>query len=136
MVKAAVEGAQGGCRVMGVTVLTSFDARGLARAWGRAGGVEIGAEVERLAGICVEAGAHGLVCSGQELSVVRRAQPELRPLVPGIRFADGEAHDQARVMTPGAAARGGAAYIVLGRAVTGASDPVEAMGRVLAELRT
>ena len=87
-----------------------------------------------LAGLCAAAGAHGLVCSGHELSLVRSAAPALRPLVPGIRFADGATHDQARVMTPEAAAGAGAAYLVIGRMVTGAPDPVSAMRRVNAAL--
>ncbi|MBL8982707.1 MAG: orotidine-5'-phosphate decarboxylase [Gemmatimonadetes bacterium] len=132
MLKAAVDAA-GSCRVMGVTVLTSFTAAGLGEAWGREV-PDVGREVARLAGLCEAAGAHGLVCSGHELAGVRSAAPGLRPLVPGIRFADGATHDQARVMTPEAAAGAGAAYLVIGRMVTGAPDPVAAMRRVNAAL--
>ncbi|MBL8959446.1 MAG: orotidine-5'-phosphate decarboxylase [Gemmatimonadetes bacterium] len=132
MLRAAVDAA-GDCRVMGVTVLTSFSAAGLGEAWGRAIGA-VGDEVTRLAGLCQGAGAHGLVCSGHELAAVRAAAPGLRPLVPGIRFAEGEAHDQARVMTPEAAAAAGASYLVIGRMVTASADPVAAMRRVTAAL--
>jgi orotidine-5'-phosphate decarboxylase len=77
-----------------------------------------------------------VVCSGREASAVREQHgPALERLVPGIRFADGAAHDQARVVTPGAAAASGADYLVIGRAVTAAADPAAAMRRVLAELR-
>ena len=133
MLRAAVAGAGEGCRVMGVTVLTSLSAPGLEEAWGRKG-IEVGAEVERLAGLCSDAGAHGVVCSGFEASRVRERFPVMQPLVPGIRFSEGEAHDQTRVMTPRGAASAGARYMVIGRAVTGASDPRVAMERVLAEL--
>lgn len=133
MIRAAVEAAGPGCRVMGVTVLTSFTAAGLGEAWGRDVG-DVAAEVARLAGLCAGAGAHGVVCSGHELARLTREQPGLRPLVPGIRFADGASHDQARVMTPEAAAAGGARYLVIGRMVTGAADPRGAMERVRAAL--
>ena len=132
MLRAAVDAA-GGCRVMGVTVLTSFSAAGLGEAWGRSIG-EIGGEVTRLASLCQGAGTHGLVCSGHELAAVRAAAPGLRPLVPGIRFAEGDSHDQARVMTPESAAAAGASYLVIGRMVTGSPDPVAAMRRVTSAL--
>jgi orotidine-5'-phosphate decarboxylase len=132
MVRAAVDAAGEGCRVMGVTVLTSHTADSLAASWGRER-VDVQAEVRRLAGICASAGAHGIVCSGQESLMVKEAFPGLRPLVPGIRFADGASHDQARVVTPAEAVAAGAAYLVLGRAVTGAPDPRAAMERVALE---
>ncbi len=128
---AAAEAA--GCRVMGVTVLTSFSAAGLSEAWGRTV-VDLGDEVGRLAELCAAAGLHGLVCSGQELPVVRARTPHLAPLVPGIRFASGEVHDQARVMTPEGAVAGGARYLVIGRMVTAARDPGGAMAAVCAAL--
>jgi orotidine-5'-phosphate decarboxylase len=133
MVRAAVEGAGAACGVLGVTVLTSLDAPSLAAAWGRSE-VDVRTEALRLAGICAEAGTHGIVCSGHEVSAIVAGYPGLAPLVPGIRFADGEVHDQARVMTPGRAARAGARYLILGRAVTGAGDRRGAMERVVAEL--
>lgn len=133
MIRAAVEAAGPACRVMGVTVLTSFTAAGIARAWGREA-VDLEQEAMRLAGLCAEAGAHGVVCSGHEVSRIREGFPGLQPLVPGIRFADGQAHDQARVVTPRHAAGLGARYLVIGRAVTQAPDPATAMQRVLAEL--
>lgn len=135
MVRAAVEGAGGRCGVLAVTVLTSLDAGMLGRAWGRSG-ISVEAEVLRLAGIAAAAGAHGVVCSGAEVVAVRREFGDrLAPLVPGIRLAGGASHDQARTMAPGEAARAGARYLVLGRAVTAAPDPVAAMERVGAELR-
>ncbi len=134
MVAAAVDGAGDGCGVLAVTVLTSQDAAGLAAAWGRAS-VEVSAEVLRLADVAREAGAHGVVCSGHEAAAVRaRCGSALRTLVPGVRFADGAAHDQVRVVTPREAAAAGAGYVVLGRAVTGAADPAAALERARAEL--
>lgn len=134
MVRAAVEGAGERCGVLAVTVLTSLDASSLGRAWGR-DTLCVEEEVLRLAGVAGSAGAHGIVCSGHELAAVRgRHGDRLAPLVPGIRLVGTASHDQARVMGPGDAARAGARYLVLGRAVTAAADPVAAMERVRAEL--
>jgi orotidine-5'-phosphate decarboxylase len=129
-VRSAVEAAGEGCGVLAVTALTSFTPEGLGAVWGRAV-PDLEVEVVRLAGVAVEAGAHGLVCSGHEVAAVRaRHGDRLAPLVPGIRLAGGAAHDQARVMTPDAAAAAGARYLVIGRAVTAAADPVAAMREV------
>ena len=134
MIRAAVEGVGKDCGVLAVTVLTSLDAAALAGAWGRES-AEVGREVLRLGAIAAEAGAHGVVCSGQEAPVLHAAFGDrLALLVPGIRLPGGDAHDQARTATPGSAARGGARYIVLGRAVTAAPDPAAAMERVREEL--
>jgi len=130
MLRAAVEGAGAGCGVLGVTVLTSLDAASLGAAWGRED-VLVEHEVLRLAGVAAASGAHGIVCSGREAGPVRSAfGDQLALLVPGIRLAGGASHDQARTSTPEDAARAGARYLVLGRAVTGAADPVAAMAAV------
>jgi orotidine-5'-phosphate decarboxylase len=124
------------CSLLAVTVLTSFDAESLGKAWGR-DDVEVEREVVRLAGEAAEAGLHGVVCSGAEAAAVRGAHGDrLSLLVPGIRLAGGSSHDQRRVMTPAAAQAAGARYLILGRAVTAAADPRRAMGTVLAELAT
>ena len=134
--RAAAEVSGEGCGILAVTVLTSLDAAVLSAAWGRSDALEMEREVLRLAELAVTAGLHGVVCSGGEVGAVRaRFGDRLAPLVPGIRLAGGEAHDQRRVMTPGAAQRAGARYLILGRAVTAAPDPIGAMDRVLSELR-
>jgi orotidine-5'-phosphate decarboxylase len=142
MLAAAQEAAQGAaargsaCELLGVTVLTSFDAASLGAAWGR-DGVVVEREVLRLAADAAEVGLHGVVCSGAEASAVREAHGDrLALLVPGIRLAGGSAHDQRRVMTPAAAQAAGARYLILGRAVTAAADPRRAMRTVLTELAT
>jgi orotidine-5'-phosphate decarboxylase len=133
-IAAAVDGAGEACGILAVTVLTSFDAAGIARVWGR-DLVDVPVEVLRLAEIAAAGGAHGIVCSGHELSAVRaRLGQRLAPLVPGIRLAGGDTHDQARTMTPAEAQRLGARYLVLGRAVTQAPSPRAAMDRVWADL--
>ncbi len=137
MVRAAVAGANEGaderamgpsCGVLGVTVLTSFDAGTLKRAWGRDDTLTVQMEVLRLAALVASGGGVGVVCSGHEAAAVHSAFGDrLGLLVPGIRLPGGEAHDQRRVMTPLAAAAAGARWIILGRAVTAAADPVGAM---------
>lgn len=138
MLRAAVEGAgaQGdaGCGVLAVTVLTSSSAESLGAAIGRPV-ADVADEVLRLAAVAREAAAHGIVCSGREAAAVRAAfGGALRPLVPGVRLAGSAADDQARVVTPGDAARAGAGYVVLGRTVTAAVDPVTALAAARAEL--
>jgi orotidine-5'-phosphate decarboxylase len=136
MINAAVEGAGAdGPRILAVTVLTSFSAPDIGSVWGRGAGLDVSAEVVRLAGIAIEGGAHGIVCSGHEAAPVRSAYGDrLELLVPGVRLAGGSTHDQARVVTPREAADLGARYIILGRAVTAAPDPVAAMRAVAADL--
>ena len=135
MLSAAAEGAGQRCRVLGVTVLTSLSSTDLALAWGR----EVNAvsdEVLRLAELVRTSGAHGIVCSAREAAVVRAEHGHtLELLVPGIRLDGGTAHDQARVATPSEAVAAGADYLVLGRAVTTASDPRAVIKRVREMLR-
>jgi orotidine-5'-phosphate decarboxylase len=137
MLEAAVDGAAGraDCAVVAVSVLTSLGADDLARAWGRRVS-DVSEEVIRLAALAVEAGVHGLVCSGEEAAGVRSQYGNrLALVVPGIRLARGEAHDQARIVTPAAARRAGARYVVVGRAVTAAPDPRAAMAAVVEGVR-
>lgn len=126
MVRAAVEGAaseSASCGILVVTVLTSFEATAYAAAVGRSE-IDVPTETLRYAGIAAEAKAHGVVCSGHEAAAIRdRFGAVLRTLVPGVRAPGGSTHDQARVVTPAGAAAAGAAYVILGRAVTAATDP-------------
>ncbi|MEP7065834.1 MAG: orotidine-5'-phosphate decarboxylase [Gemmatimonadota bacterium] len=127
MLDAAIEGAGSDCGVLAVTVLTSLDDMTLGQAWGRPV-ARIQDEVLRLAELARSAGAHGIVCSGEEAAAVRATYGNtLRLLIPGIRLAGGDAHDQARVVTPEAAVAAGATYLVLGRVVAEAKEPREAL---------
>ncbi|MDP1891134.1 MAG: orotidine-5'-phosphate decarboxylase [Gemmatimonadaceae bacterium] len=133
MLRAAVEGG-GATGILAVTVLTSMTQGDLEAARGHAV-PSVADEVLRLARLADAAGAHGIVCAGSEVAEVRAAHGDrLRTLVPGIRFGGTPTHDQARVMTPRDAAAAGASYVVIGRTVTAAEDPPDAMRRVLAEL--
>ena len=118
--------------LLAVTVLTSLDAESL-HATGVAGGPR--QQVLRLARLAMQAGADGLVCSPHEVAPLRDslgAAPCL--VVPGIRPAGAEAADQRRVMTPSDAARAGADWIVVGRPITGATDPGAVARAIAAEL--
>jgi orotidine-5'-phosphate decarboxylase len=135
MVAAAVEGAAAagsGTLVAAVTVLTSLDAADLGPL-GVAG--DPLAQVLRLAGLAVGAGAQALVCSPQEVAAVRaEVGPGVLLVTPGIRPLGGDAGDQSRVATPAAAVAAGADYLVVGRPITAAADPRAAAEAIRAEM--
>ncbi len=133
MIEAAVDGAGPACGVLAVTILTSLDAEVLGEVWGRSV-ADLTEEALRLADIARAAGAHGVVCSGHEAKAIRERHGDaLKLLVPGIRLAGGDVHDQRRVVTPASAVAAGASYLILGRAVTAARDPVAALSRARSE---
>lgn len=80
------------------------------------------------------AGCGGLVCAAADLPEVRTLAPAMTRVVPGIRLADGDAHDQARTATPQEAVAAGADLLVIGRTVTAADDPEAAASVVAAEV--
>ena len=114
---------------LGVTVLTSLDRRALETEVGVPGTVE--AHVLRLAERAREAGLDGCVASPQEIAPLRCALGRSWVIVtPGIRPAEHD-DDQARTATPAAAVRAGADYLVVGRPITAAPDPVAAARSIL-----
>ncbi len=133
MLAAAAGAADADLEILAVTVLTSLSGYTLGQVLGRPGAEPLD-EVERLVGMAQAAGVDGAVCSPHEAAVVRAvAGPGFTIVTPGIRLAGGSAHDQARVATPATAAEAGADYLVVGRAVTQAPDPVAALRRIRAE---
>ena len=115
-------------RLIAVTVLTSMERQDLA---------EIGLDIEpveqvrRLAALTADCGLHGVVCSAQEAAMLRAHQgADFLLVTPGIRPASSEAGDQRRVMTPEAAQAAGVSYMVIGRPVTQAANPVEALRQI------
>lgn len=81
-----------------------------------------------------QAGLDGVVCSPREAAMVKEAcGAEFLTVTPGIRFADGEVGDQVRIMTPEKAGKSGSDYIVVGRPITAAADPVAAYERCCKE---
>ena len=134
MIAAAVDGARAECGVMAVTVLTSLDGPALSAAWGKAVR-DVPDEVLRLSDVARAGGARGIVCAGADApAVLARHGDALELLVPGIRLPGGEIHDQARVVTPRGAVEAGATYLVAGRAVTSAADPVAALRRIRSDM--
>jgi orotidine-5'-phosphate decarboxylase len=124
--------AGGALRLLAVTVLTSLTADDL-----HALGVQSSPEeqVRRLALIAAAARIDGVVCSVAEAPTVRAAcGPDFTLLCPGIRLAGGDAQDQRRIATPGAAALAGADFIVVGRPITKAAEPGAAARAILADL--
>ena len=90
--------------------------------------------VKKYAQNAQEAGLDGVVCSPLEAALVKEAcGAEFATVTPGIRFADGDVGDQVRVMTPEKARVGGSDYIVVGRPITQAEDPVAAYRRCVKE---
>jgi orotidine-5'-phosphate decarboxylase len=134
MVEAAAEALSGvGTRVLAVTVLTSLDADDLRRMWGVAS-LALDDAVARLAREAVDAGAGGVVCSAHEAGALRsKLGPEPWLVTPGIRPAGGDAGDQKRVLTAGAAIAAGASLLVVGRPINQAADPVAAFEALAAE---
>jgi orotidine-5'-phosphate decarboxylase len=138
LMEAVVEEVAPPTKVLAVTALTSLDQGGLLRLGLRpALAADPIALVLRRATIAADAGCHGVVCSGREVGAIKeRFGAELLTVVPGIRpeWAGVDRDDQRRVATPSQAMREGADYIVVGRPIRDASDPVEASARVVAEI--
>ena len=135
MMEAAAEALQGVSRrplLIGVTVLTSMgddDLREL-------GYTQTARErVLSLAALAADSGLDGVVCSAQEAPALREQRGgDFCLVTPGIRLAGDDAGDQRRVLTPAQAVAAGADYLVIGRSITGASDPLAALQRVHTEL--
>jgi orotidine-5'-phosphate decarboxylase len=118
--------------LVAVTVLTSLADDSLAEAGVPGGAAE---QVVRLARLAAEAEMDGVVASAREARAIKAACGEsFLTVTPGIRPAASAAGDQKRVATPGDAIRGGADYLVIGRPITGAADPVAAARAIVKEM--
>lgn len=131
MLESAQEGlassSGGHAGILAVTVLTSLAepdlaAVGIATSPGRL--------VSRMSRVAQAAGCEGVICSPQELAVVGSVAPGLLRVTPGVRPADAELGDQERVMTPAQALERGADWLVIGRPIIQASDPVAAAAAI------
>jgi orotidine-5'-phosphate decarboxylase len=134
MMTAAAEAASapGSPRLLAVTVLTSMDASQLA-------GIGISAspaeQVFRLAKLAQRSGIDGMVCSPEEVAILRRETgPKTLLVIPGIRPSGSAVGDQKRVATPAQAIRDGASLLVVGRPITRAADPAAAAQAILKEI--
>ena len=126
MMRAAGEAAGSDLGLVGVTVLTSHSPEEYAATVGR-GAVDLETEAERLAGLAIDSGLRGIVCSAREAARVRRrVGPEAWIVVPGIRRPGDATGDQVRTAAPDQAVRAGASHLVVGRPILQAADPAAA----------
>jgi len=135
MMEAAVEAVQAADHkplLIAVTVLTSMSDEDLLE-MGYTESVE--QRVLRLAALAQDSGVDGVVCSAQEALRLRRERGEAFCLVtPGIRMAGDASGDQRRVVTPADAVANGSDFLVVGRSITGADNPLEALGKIHRDL--
>ena len=137
--KAMMEAAVGalpavGARLLAVTILTSHDEDSLA-----AIGLEgpVADSVQRLARLAQQSGVDGIVASPLEAELIRSAcGPDFLIVTPGIRLGGAKADDQARAAKPSAAIRAGASYVVVGRPIVEAADPVAAAAAVVRDMES
>lgn len=131
--EAAIAGRQAPL-LIAVTVLTSLD--GAALRWEVGIEREVEEQVVRWARLSQDCGLDGVVASPQEIKALREAcGPEFIIVTPGVRPAGAARGDQRRVMTPAEALSQGASYLVIGRPITAATDPVAAARAIEAEMK-
>lgn len=139
MLSAAVDGAAGNVNVLGVTVLTSVSPADVAAAgYEKRYAAHLPELVLKKAAMAKEAGCDGVVCSGEEVRWVKeKFGPSFMAVTPGIRPASAavSGDDQSRVVTPAMAIQQGADYLVIGRPIRDAADPVAAARSIAAEIQ-
>jgi len=138
MLEAAVQGADGKVAVLGVTVLTSVGSGDLIKAgYDRTIAEEMSMLVLKKAGMASMTGCAGVICSPLEANVIKKkfsgdflaVTPGVRPVGPGSRV-----EDQVRIATPARAVKNGSDYLVVGRPIRDAGDPVAAAQAILSEI--
>jgi orotidine-5'-phosphate decarboxylase len=118
--------------LIAVTVLTSMDKSDLEQIGIQTEPMD---QVARLATLAWESGLDGVVCSARETAMLRqKLGKDFQLVTPGIRPAGGEAQDQRRVMTPTEAIKAGASYLVIGRPITQADDPMGVLRTVQSDI--
>ncbi|MEK7613781.1 MAG: orotidine-5'-phosphate decarboxylase [Patescibacteria group bacterium] len=129
MLKEAVK--QGGDKITAITILTSLDEQEVAHTY-NASAEEM---VRRLSTLASEAGVKNIVCSPHEINIVKQVNSTLNVITPGIREVK-TTDDQKRTMTAREAVVEGANLLVIGRPITKAPDPRQALEDILATLKT
>jgi orotidine-5'-phosphate decarboxylase len=114
--------------ILGVTVLTSMQEKdlfdiGINR--------KVSSQVKKLAVLARNSGIKGVVCSSMELPIVKKVNKNFIAVVPGIRPEDSSTNDQKRIATPKSAIENGADYLVIGRPIIEAKNPVEVVENIL-----
>ncbi|MCI5708979.1 orotidine-5'-phosphate decarboxylase [Veillonella caviae] len=142
MMKAAAQAARESAEQLGIerpkllaiTVLTSFDDE----AWTSIGGqLPISDQVIRLAKLAKDSGLDGVVCSALEAKMIREAcGPNFLIVTPGIRPSFAATNDQKRIATPASALADGASRLVIGRPITQAANPQEAVRLIIEEMES
>lgn len=118
--------------LIGVTILTSLSRQDIAEV-----GLDIepAEQVQRLASLAQDSGLDGVVCSPLEVAMLKQSLGQDFCLVtPGVRPVGSAIGDQQRVMTPSQAISAGSDYLVIGRPVTGANEPVTALRAIISDL--
>jgi len=138
MLKAAVEGARNRVSILGVTLLTSVTGEDIRRSGYKEEWVQdIAGLVEKRAQLARDAGCDGVVCSALEVErIKRRFGPGFVAVTPGIRpnWEGIEKGDQRRILSPAQAVANGSDYLVIGRPIRDAADPLEAARRIAEEI--
>lgn len=132
MMKAAKQGFGSG-KVFAVTALTSLDDSQISKIYNAKDAKEL---VGRLVPMIKQSGVDGLVCSPQEIALIRSVPDfaDLELAIPGIRSLGVSSDDQKRFDTPANALRAGANYLVIGRQITKAPDPLKAIADLESEI--
>ena len=128
----AIDGCPDKPLLIGVTILTSHSAEELLQIGLTKSPSEM---VVNLASMAQQAGLDGVVCSPHEAASLKQTQGDAFVLVtPGVRPAGSDNNDQARIMTPAEAISQGSDYLVIGRPITRAPDPVAALAEIIASI--
>jgi orotidine-5'-phosphate decarboxylase len=140
MLQAAVEGGRGEVDVLGVTILTSVSPEDIRAAGFKEKYVsDMSHLVLQRAAMAKAAGCAGIVCSGLEVAAIKEAMgKDFVTVTPGIRLAgnDSRTDDQRRITTPAEAVRDGSDYVVIGRPIRDATDPVAAAETIARQIKS
>jgi orotidine-5'-phosphate decarboxylase len=119
-------------KLLGVTLLTSLEEQDLDSIGYQP---DVSVRVLHLARLAQQCGLAGVVCSGHEITALRRERGnDFVLMVPGIRPVGADANDQKRTLTPQEALQAGATHLVIGRPITSAKDPAQAAASILQDL--
>lgn len=130
MMRAAKDACGNDTKLLAVTILTSLDGKAISDIG--YGGVDVAAQVEKMALLTKNSGLDGVVCSAHEIAHLRSTcSDDFALMVPGIRPKGSAQGDQKRIMTPSDALDAGATHLVIGRPITGAADPAKAAQEIL-----
>ncbi|MCP4667991.1 MAG: orotidine-5'-phosphate decarboxylase [Deltaproteobacteria bacterium] len=138
ILKGIAENNRAGTKILGITVLTSLNAKNISELGYKNAYVHDFSKMVLLrACIARDAGCHGVVCSGKEVRMIKRELGrDFIVVTPGIRprWSQVEQDDQKRIVTPGNAVKNGSDYVVIGRPIRDAKDPRDAAKRVADEI--